>query len=108
MSKKITDKLKKKALEQVSLLDALKEILPVLGEIRLEKVNYQNKEYHAMLIRGKDEKEKPAKKRYKTNPISFMELLNPLHGTAEVIVKVIKYVEREWLAVMVRDKEDKE
>ena len=105
---KVKDKLKKKALEEISLLDAMKEILPVLGEIRLETVTYQNKEWHSLLIRGKDEKDKPAKKRYTTNPISFIDFLNSLHGTMEVKLKAIKYVEREWFAIMVRGKEDKE
>ena len=55
MSKKIKEKLKKKALEQVSLLDALKEVLPQVAEIRIQVVKYKGKEWFAIMVRGKED-----------------------------------------------------
>ena len=57
MSKAIKDKVKKKVLEQISLLDALKEILPQVAEIRLQVIKFKGHEWFAIMIRGKEDKE---------------------------------------------------
>ena len=54
---KVKDKIKKKALEQISLLDALKEVLPQLAEIRLQVIKFKGHEWLAIMIRGKEDKE---------------------------------------------------
>ena len=57
MTEAIKKKLKKKALEQISLLDALKEVLPQLAEIRIQVVKYKGHEWFAIMVRGKEDKE---------------------------------------------------